>query len=449
MTTIKDGRNDSLQDKLNIGIIAYTTFRGGGLMNFLLQAIQLLSRARPNWNFYIIGSISFPEIQQCASDNVKVQFWDDDSVTCWIYRLGSQALKWLGKGEDAGFLLQKRAERYKIPWGSNKKRHALLKNMDVLWLPHYNLSLNRLSLYNELKTVSVPILFTIHDIHPYFYPEDHPKEDLTRFYQEFIPYAKISQQIITHSQYQKEMISEHLNIEAGKIFVTPQPPLIDPNTLLKAYHSENTDMILGKYGINRSFAFYPASTTHSHKNHTGLLKAWAQLKIELGEACPLLVCTGRGNRFQYQRMMAIVKLLHLEQDVIFTGLLNTSTLSILYQSCELVVIPTLYEGAGSGILTDALLVGKPVACSDIPQIKEQLAALGSVSVTLFDPEQISAITKSVHTIINDLAYQTECAVENQIHVRKNFEKMWLIWAEDYARKIVELFNMTSHGEPNA
>ena len=423
------------QAPLTIGIPAYTTFRGGGLMHFLFQAIPALSHARPHWTFEIIGSIALSELQRLVSNNVHLRFWDDDSQTQAIYRLGSQALKWLGKGSDAGFLLQKRSEMVGFPWGQPANRVALLQQADVIWVPHYNLSLGRISLFNDLKHIKAPVLLTIHDIHPAFYPEDHPAGDLARFYQEFIPLAQTAQRIFTHSQTQKSAIACHLQLPADKIYVSPQPPLIDPDLLVRAYDATQTANILARYGIGRSYAFYPASTTHTHKNHSRLLAAWAHLKKQLGPLCPLLVCTGKGNQRQYQRLAAQVAAFGLQKDVIFTGPIDTPTLATLFQNCNLVVIPTLYEGAGSGILTDALVTGKPVACADIPQVREQLTALGPVEITSFDPRNTFAIANAVQTILTDLSNQERIARQNQALAQSGFSEMWQTWAEDYAQCI--------------
>lgn len=423
------------QDHFTVGIPAYTTFRGGGLWHFLLQAIPALSQARPGWVFEVVGSITLPELQSLNSSNVHVNLWDNDPRTQFLYQWGSRVLKWLGKGGDAGFLLQKRAEMYGVPWGQARNRTAPFQQVDAVWVPHYNLSLERLALDCDLASTRVPVLLTIHDIHPAFYPEDHPTEDLARFYNGFVPFAQTCQHIYTHSQFQKSAIANHLQMPLDKISVTPQPPLIDPQKLISAYDPADASQTLSRCGINRRYVLYPASTAHIHKNHTRLLSAWLQLKQELGEVCPLLVFTGKGNSQQFHHLQNLVAALRLQDDVCFTGPVDTPVLATLYRNCELVVIPTLYEGAGSGILTDALVTGKPVACADIPQVHEQLAALGPVSITTFDPCNIFAIANAVKIILNDLEEQKQIAQQNQVIAQIGFAEMWQVWAEDYARCI--------------
>lgn len=409
-------------------------------MHFLFQAIPALAHARPHWEIHVIGSMAVPELLHLAASNVQIQFWDDDPYTRLLYPLGGQVLKWLGKANDSGFLIQKRAELFGLSFGDHTKRKEALNAADVVWVPHYNLSLDRISLFHDLKCTRAPVMFTIHDIHPVIFPNDHSVGDLVRFYQGFLPVAKSCQLVVTHSQAQKAAILQHLGLPDEKVVVTPQPPLIDPVVLLEAYDPARSTQILKNFGINRPYVFYPASTTHIHKNHIRLLTAWAQLKAQLGDRCPQLVCTGKGNRRQYQNLAALMKAFGLQRDVVFTGSIGTPELAALFQNCLMVVIPTLYEGAGSGILTDALVSGKPVACADIPYIREQLDALGSVEITLFDPQNVWKIVAAVRSVLDNLDAQQQVALHNQELANQAFTKMWQIWADDYAKFIERMLS---------
>lgn len=430
-----------MNQKKIISIPAYTTFRGGGLMHFLFQAIQALSRNRPDWTFNVIGSICVPELATLASENVHVYFWDDDIKTRFAYGLGTRIFRLLGKDVNAGFLFQKRAEMYGFRWGVNAKRIQLLQNADAIWIPHYNISLDNISLIRDIQNIQLPVLLTVHDIHPAFYPEDHSADDLARFYNGLIPMAKRSQTIMTHSEFQKAAIASNLRISINKIMVTAQPPLIDPNILLTAYNPIKANSILARYSIHRNYAFYPASTTHVHKNHTRLLAAWALLKEQLGRDCPLLVCTGKGNKRQYKRLAALVEAFGLINDVIFTGEVKTTNLATLFQKCTMVVIPTLFEGAGSGILTDALVIGKPVVCSDIPQIREQLAEIGKISISTFDPNNVWELVDAVKSVLANQNGQQSVSQKNQIQAESKYNEMWHSWAIDY---IASIENMTKN-----
>ena len=70
-------------------------------------------------------------------------------------------------------------------------------------------------------------------------------------------------------------------------------------------------------------------------------------------------------------------------DMIGIGYVTDDTLRALYDMSDGLVTPTLYE-AGSFPIFEAMMVGKPVVCSRIPPIVEQLERDGA-EAELFDP----------------------------------------------------------------
>ena len=70
-------------------------------------------------------------------------------------------------------------------------------------------------------------------------------------------------------------------------------------------------------------------------------------------------------------------------DLIGLGYVSDETLRALYELSDGLVTPTLYE-AGSFPVFEAMMVGRPVACSRIPPLVEQLERDGA-EAELFDP----------------------------------------------------------------
>ena len=296
-----------LPKKLVIGVIAYTIFPGGGVMHFFLQSLLALAKNRPEWNFRVIGSIAFPQLREINSDNIEVFFWDDDFLSQSAFSFLKPLMKRLGKEMDTGFVIQSRFEYAGIKWGNSQRINENLSDCDIIWVPFYNISLNNLSLVEHITNEPrLPVLATVHDIHPSFYPEDHTATALANYREGFIPFLKKCHTIITHSDFQKQALIQHLRLAPDKIRITPQPPLIDPEKFLSSCGENDVRFILKKYNINAPFAFYPASTLHVHKNHTRLLIAWKELKNILGEECPILVCTAKGSRTQWKRIEALI-----------------------------------------------------------------------------------------------------------------------------------------------
>jgi glycosyltransferase involved in cell wall biosynthesis len=423
------GRETSMKNKpLKIGITAFTIFPGGGLLHFLNQAIHAMALARPDWRFTVIGSIALEKQIRATDANVVIRFWDGDWLSRSAFRCANLALAPLGRAGDAGFLLQSRCERYRLPWGNPQLLKELLAGQDILWTPYYNIALGRLALSELFDASKTPALLTIHDVHPALYPEDYPPELIYRFYRQFGQFATNCARVITHSQFQRNAIQQTLAVEAGKIFVTPQPPLNKPDELLKIITKPEATQILAGFGIQGRYVFYPASTLHGHKNHARLLLAWSELKQHLGSECPLLVFTYQGNRAQAERTRALIDTLQLQSLVRFTGQVDNRTLATLFQNCDLVVIPTLFEGAGSGILTDALTAGKPIACARIPPILEQLETFPGVRVSFFDPLSVPDIAAVIEQSWRNLAEMRPVTEANQQIALQRFSGAWAEWA---------------------
>jgi glycosyltransferase involved in cell wall biosynthesis len=261
--------------------------------------VAALAQTRPDWQFIVIASIALEKVLQPMDNNVNIIYWDGDIWSRSYLWLAKKTLGLTGKSDDAGFLLQSRFERFGLPWGKPSRIQKEIENLDLLWVPYYNISLKRLSLRKFLDGYPSPIILTIHDIHPYFFSDEYPDYQITRLKDEMMPFALTSSAIVTHSDFHKAAISKHFMISPERIVVTPQPPLVKPEELLKPIPKAEQQIILKDLSIHGPYVFYPASTLHQHKNHQRLLEAWRELSIRLGDNTPQLVFTSKGNRNQW------------------------------------------------------------------------------------------------------------------------------------------------------
>ena len=242
--------------------------------------------------------------------------------------------------------------------------------------------------------------------------------------------------IITHTNFQKSAITKHLGVSSGKISTAYLPPLLDQDTLLRTREVYYAPTLLRyKYGINRPYLLYPGSGGFTHKNHKSLLLAWHDLKSRMQNDCPMLVCTGKDRWSTWE---ALIKTLDLQQQVIFTDLVPLEQLSILYQLSTFVIVPTLYEGGASGPVLEGVLSGKPVLCSRIEPIVEQLDAYGVSGVTFFDPEDPGAIADVVESAWHNQRELENKAKKAQEHLAKILPGLWKNWAAVYSRELAQL-----------
>src|SRR5579885_1722998 len=111
------------------------------------------------------------------------------------------------------------------------------------------------------------------------------------------------------------------------------------------------------------------STLHPHKNLERLLRVHAQMP-----AAPELVMTGlRGFAAQELERLAGPR-------VRFTGWVSRDELYELYRCARAFVYPSTFEGFGMPVL-EAMAAGIPVACSDIPPLRE----IADGCAVFFDP----------------------------------------------------------------
>ena len=78
--------------------------------------------------------------------------------------------------------------------------------------------------------------------------------------------------------------------------------------------------------------------------------------------------------------------------------LTDEELNDRYKACDMLYFASFYEGFGMPII-EAQSVGRPVITSDLGAMKEVAAG----SAVLVDPHDISAITRSINSLINDRA----------------------------------------------
>jgi len=153
------------------------------------------------------------------------------------------------------------------------------------------------------------------------------------------------------------------------------------------------DRLLEKYSLPAGFVLY-VGINKPHKNLATLVQAWGRLK-ENGSGPPLLVICGPWDP-RYPQALALIEKLGLKAFVRVLGPVVPADLSGLYSAARLFVFPSLYEGFGLPVL-EAMACGAPVACSDIPALREGAGA----AAAFFDPRQPGAIAEVVASLIDD------------------------------------------------
>jgi glycosyltransferase involved in cell wall biosynthesis len=137
-----------------------------------------------------------------------------------------------------------------------------------------------------------------------------------------------------------------------------------------------------RFCLPRHFLLFP-NGRHPHKNHMALERALEQLRAA-GRPMTVVTTSDQTDTWFHG------------PDLIGLGYVSDETLRALYELSDGLVTPTLYE-AGSFPMFEAMMVGRPVACSRIPPLVEQLERDGA-EAELFDPNDPADIAAALRRL---------------------------------------------------
>lgn len=150
-----------------------------------------------------------------------------------------------------------------------------------------------------------------------------------------------------------------------------------------------------RYGIDDKYLMYTGSFDQ-RKNHATLIKAFAQLPLDIrGDVQLLIVGNGWDDVYAHLRSVAAEAGL-APRDVIFAGKVPDQDLLPLYNACHLLVFPSLQEGFGLPVL-EAMSCGTPVIGSNTTSIPEVIG----LEEALFDPYSVDSVSEKIAQVLRD------------------------------------------------
>ena len=147
--------------------------------------------------------------------------------------------------------------------------------------------------------------------------------------------------------------------------------------------------------VEPGFLLYTGGIEH-RKNIDRLLAAYAALPSAV-QADHQLVVVCRVRAAERRRLARRLEKLQIGERVVFPGFVTDEILVALYQSTELFVFPSIYEGFGIPV-AEAIASGAPVAVSRIPAVKE----LVSEPDAMFDPLDTASMTETLERCLTDV-----------------------------------------------
>ncbi len=249
---------------------------------------------------------------------------------------------------------------------------------------------------------------TIHDISWKHFP-DSVSRQFYAVYSFLIPrIAKNSRHIFTVSEFSKKDISSQLGIHEEKFTVIY-------NSVSKHFQ---------RLSLKKEKLILSVATLQPYKNLESLIKAFILLKNAGKLKKYKLYLVGGINKKVFSNSN-ISRLVEGREDIHFTGYVSDEDLVKLYNTAEIFVLPSKFEGFGIPPL-EAMACGTPVIVSNAGSLPE---VCGDAAYYV-NPYSIEDIAKGIETLINDKKLQLEL-------IQKGLKRVQLFSWEKSAKKLME------------
>jgi glycosyltransferase involved in cell wall biosynthesis len=269
-------------------------------------------------------------------------------------------------------------------------------------------------------SAGVPYTCDIPDTMHHFYPSLPEYSPWQRRTRDFLYGISVRHAVLctVDSECGRRHVSELFGVPLAKTVSIPfvAPPYI---YRLRSQSEEWAAEVLRRHRLPAQFLFYPAQFW-AHKNHVRLLTALELLREKEGLVVPV-VFTG-SQRSGADAAYSYIQQHRLQAQVLTLGYVGDEEVAALYRLCKALVFPSLL-GPTNIPIVESLVMGKPVLCSDLFAMPEQVGDAG----ILFDPFKPYEIAEAIRRIWTDTSLYTSL-------VRRACARGALFTMEDYSRQ---------------
>ncbi len=251
----------------------------------------------------------------------------------------------------------------------------------------YHVPQNGIGIWDEISCLKI---VTIHDLIPYIMPETVGKGYLLRFLKEMPRIIEKADGIITVSECSKNDILKFFPVDPNKIFVTHLSANDNFKPLNKKYCQ---NIIFNKYNIPPPFILYLGGFSE-RKNVHSLIKAFISLVKDSKSDVNLVLCGSKKDCAE--KLMKLCSNSRISSKIYFTDYVDEVDLPIFYNSCEVFVYPSMYEGFGLPPL-EAMSCAVPVIASNTSSIAE----IVKDSAILIDPLDTDSLSRTLYNVLNN------------------------------------------------
>jgi glycosyltransferase involved in cell wall biosynthesis len=205
--------------------------------------------------------------------------------------------------------------------------------------------------------------------------------------------------IIAVSQWVKQELVELARIKESRIDVVPDG--IDLSAFFPRPRNEESVALIQPFSFRRPYVLYASRLEHPIKNHVKLIEAFGIFK-ERTRYPHRLVLAGADSRGA-DKIKEAAEASPWRKDIFFPGYFPSTSLPELYSGADMVVVPSMYEGFGMGVL-EAMASGVPVVCAraaSLPETAEHAALY-------FNPRDAEDMADRMVTMTTNREVYREC-----------------------------------------
>jgi len=309
-------------------------------------------------------------------------------------------------------------------WSFSNKIFGLPKidkkiKADIFFSPHFNI----LSLKEPRKRV-----FTFHDLSFVHYPNFFSNRDnFWHWLQDYRRQAQTAGHLIAVSDFTRQDLIDNLSIPPERI--TRIYSGINPFYKKLSGEDENLKKFRKIHNLENPFLFY-LGVIEPRKNITAIIRAFNILKTEKEFKNLQLVIAGPKG-WLYEKIFKEAKNSKFQEEIIFWGPASLGEALYLYNSAEVFVYPSFFEGFGFPPL-EAQACGLPVITSTRSSLPEVMGD----SALMVDPWRIDDLTLVIKNFLIDQATRRRFQAAGFSNIRR-FD-----WAKT-ARETIGVFSKLS------
>lgn len=270
-------------------------------------------------------------------------------------------------------------------------------------------TLHHLDLHMQIRQqLQADMVYYLHDLIPIEFPEYTNNPNAYTMHQRRLKtMATTGRLVLANSEDSRQKFLDYCQNNN-----LPQPQthvlLIGVEKNFIKYAKEPKQVLSARFSnLVKCNYFITIGTIEARKNHLSLLHIWRQLFEELGDQCPKLVILGkRGWKVDH-----IFHLLDsspsLKQMVIEIQDADDQEMIYLTQNARALLFPSFAEGWGMP-LAEALTLGTPAICSNLPALKE----CGGASCLYLNPIDSLGWKNAIIDTLNKKSDLYPCYVPN-------------------------------------